>query len=310
MAYKFPNTPSSRAYIEELADYWEILVLKTIDAPIAVQDILGDLTIELDEINHDGIFSEDDIVSDQLKLVMDEIDRRFSACPNNYPFNLNRTRLEVNPAISEYNKSIYIFFLLATRFNMSNYNVQNGLDGTLLFEQLCGPIGKHFWGYNTDYIINGTSARGGFPERVGDIIKLIKEGEGFNNSNHGNVTKKDDGVDIVLVKNFNDNREGKLIGFGQCKTGTDWQNTIDLTKIRNFTKNWFSTQPVLSPVPIAFITDTLYYERNFITDQRGLLVFNRFRLMEYLPDDIGTELYDRILSWVDGALEFVKSPAE
>lgn len=310
MAYKFPNTPSSRAYIEELADYWEILVLKTIDAPIAVQDILGDLTIELDEINHDGIFSEDDIVSDQLKLVMDEIDRRFSACSNNYPFNLNRTRLEVNPAISEYNKSIYIFFLLATRFNMSNYNVQNGLDGTLLFEQLCGPIGKHFWGYNTDYIINGTSARGGFPERVGDIIKLIKEGEGFNNSNHGNVTKKDDGVDIVLVKYFSDQRPSKLIGLGQCKTGTDWQKTFNKSKIVDFCSNWFRDNPILDPIPIAFISDTLYHQFNDYSNSKGCLIFNRFRLMEYLPDDIGTELYDRILSWVDGALEFVKSPAE
>ncbi|MFZ1526906.1 MAG: hypothetical protein WAT22_18930 [Saprospiraceae bacterium] len=310
MAYKFPNTPSSRAYIEELADYWEILVLKTIDAPIAVQDILGDLTIELDEINHDGIFSEDDIVSDQLKLVMDEIDRRFSACSNNYPFNLNGTRLEVNPAISEYNKSIYIFFLLATRFNMSNYNVQNGLDGTLLFEQLCGPIGKHFWGYNTDYIINGTSARGGFPERVGDITKLIKEGEGFNNSNHGNVTKKDDGVDIVLVKYFSDQRPSKLIGLGQCKTGTDWQKTFNKSKIVDFCSNWFRDNPILDPIPIAFISDTLYHQFNDYSNSKGCLIFNRFRLMEYLPDDIGTELYDRILSWVDGALEFVKSPAE
>ena len=28
MAYKFPDKPSAKAYIEELADYWEIKVIQ------------------------------------------------------------------------------------------------------------------------------------------------------------------------------------------------------------------------------------------------------------------------------------------
>ncbi len=310
MAYKFPDKPSAKAYIEELADYWEIKVIQKPDLPFSTLDIQNTLSIELDEINHEGTYSEDDEVLSDLDSVMNEILRRADSCALKYPFRLDGTRLILDESCDRKVANVYIYLLLCTRFNMLRNKVQGQIDGTLLFEKLCAVIGKNYWGHNAVSMIFGTSNSGNFETKVTHCINFIGEGNCFVNRNNNDVTKNDDGVDIVLVKYFSDQRPSKLIGLGQCKTGTDWQKTFNKSKIVDFCSNWFRDNPILDPIPIAFISDTLYHQFNDYSNSKGCLIFNRFRLMEYLPDDIGTELYDRILSWVDGALEFVKSPAE
>lgn len=307
MSYKIPGIPSAKAYTEELADFWEIMVLKNLDNPVSARVIQQELSFELDELNHDGIESEDDIVIMRIQDVMNEIINRKSATCYKYPFDFDGTRLFCNTQVSNKVKDIYLFCLLATRINMRDRKIQNSIDGTKIFEGLSEIIGKNFWGNNSQSMIFGTASEGGFEDKVNGAIRLIGEGHSFINRNSSFVTKNDDGIDIVLVKEFADNRRGKLVGLGQCKTGTDWQNTVKGEKIRNFCSNWFRDMPVLEPIPMAFITDTLYRESNDYTNLKGLLVINRFRLMEYLPEEIDNELYDQIQSWVEGALEFIKT---
>jgi len=310
MSYKIPGIPSAKAYIEELADFWEIMVLKNFDIPVSARVIQQELSIELDELSHEGIESEDDIVFSRIQDVMNEIINRKSAAYNKYPFDFDGSRLYCNTQVSNKVKDIYLFCLLATRINMRDNKIQNNIDGTKIFEGLSAIVGKNFWGNNSQTMIFGTASDGSFENKVNDAIRLIGEGHSFINRNSSFVTKNDDGIDIVLVKEFTDNRRSKLVGLGQCKTGTDWQNTVKGEKIRNFCSNWFRDTPVLEPIPIAFITDTLYRESNDYTNLKGLLVLNRFRLMEYLPEEIDVVLHGQIQSWVDGALEFIKSSNE
>ena len=308
MAYKFPETPSSKAYIEDIADYWEIKVLQNPDLPFSTRDIQNDLSIELDEIDHDGIYSEDDVLFSDLESVMSEISRRIDSSKQKYPFRLKGTRLIFDKSCDEIAATIYIYLLLCTRFNMLRNKVQRQIDGTLLFEKLCAVIGKNYWGHNAESMIFGTSNAGNFQKKVTQCINFIGEGNGFVNRNNNEPTKNDDGVDIVLVKYFSDQRPSKLIGLGQCKTGTDWQKTFNRSKIVDFCSNWFRDNPILDPIPIAFISDTLYHQFNDYSSSKGCLIFNRFRIMEYLPDEIDNELHDQIQSWVSGALEFIKTP--
>lgn len=310
MVYKFPGKPSARAYVEELADYWEIKVIQNPKLPVSTRDIQSTLSIELDEINHEGTYSEGDEILSDLDSVMTEILRRIHSTKQKYPFRLNGSRLILDESCDEIVSTIYIYLLLCTRLNMRDYKKHNGIDGTLVFEKLCAVIGKNYWGENAESMILGTSISGNFEKKVTQCIDFIGEGNSFINRNNNDPTKNDDGIDIVLVKQFSDQRPSNLIGFGQCKTGTDWQDSIKLSKIKNFTNNWFHSQPIIEPLPIAFITDTLYFQMNFVSDQREMLVFNRFRLMEYLPEEIGDDLYSQIRSWVDGALEFIKSSTD
>lgn len=310
MAYKFPGKPSSKAYIEELADYWEIKVLQNPDLPLSTRDIQNSLSIELDEINHDGTFSEDDEVLSDLDSVMNEILKRILSTKKKYPFYLNGTRLIFDESCDEVVANIYIYLLFCTRFNMRDNKIQGGLDGTLIFEKLCAIIGENYWGENAESMILGTSFPGRFEQKVTQCIDFIGEGNSFQNRNDNIPTKNDDGIDIVLVKHFSDKRPSKLIGFGQCKTGTDWYKTFNKSKMVDFCGTWFRDSPVFEPIPIAFISDTLYHQFNDYSNSKGCLMFNRFRLMEYLPKEIDDELFEQIKYWVDGALEYVKSSKE
>ncbi len=306
MAYKFPDKPSAKAYIEELADYWEVKVIQNPNLPLSTRDIQNTLSIELDEINHDGIFSEDDEVLSDLDSVMNEILKRIDSTKQKYPFRLEGSRLIFDKSCDEEIANIYIYLLLCTRFNMRDNKVQGHIDGALLFEKLCEVIGKNYWGDNAESMILGTSNPGNFNSKVTQCIDFIGEGNCFVNRNHNDPTKNDDGIDIVLVKHFSDQRPSKLIGFGQCKTGTDWHKTINKSKMVDFCSTWFRDIPVFEPIPIAFISDTLYHQFNDYSNSKGCLMFNRFRLMEYLPKEIDSELYGQIQSWVEGALRLIK----
>lgn len=52
-----------------------------------------------------------------------------------------------------------------------------------------------------------------------------------------------------------------------------------------------------------FLTDTLNKEKNIISIQRGKLFFNRFRIMEYLPDALPEDLQNNITRWTSEILE-------
>ncbi|MBK7636050.1 MAG: hypothetical protein IPJ13_18565 [Saprospiraceae bacterium] len=229
MAYKFPDKPSAKAYIEELADYWEIKVIQKPDLPFSTLDIQNTLSIELDEINHEGTYSEDDEVLSDLDSVMNEILRRADSCALKYPFRLDGTRLILDESCDRKVANVYIYLLLCTRFNMLRNKVQGQIDGTLLLKNYALSLVR-IMGHNAVSMIFGTSNSGNFETKVTHCINFISEGNCFVNRNNNDVTKKDDGVDIVLVKYFSDQRPSKLIGLGQCKTGTDWQKTFNKSK--------------------------------------------------------------------------------
>jgi len=303
MGYKIPNLPSAKAYLEEKADFWEIQSISNPGLFYSQMQIGRAISRGLDEIKHSGIDSEDDALDDNLSDVYNELTEREKSCQENYPFEFGKYSIRLKDENSAH-KDIYIFLLLCTRFlmNKSENKVRNGVDATLVFEELCAIVAENYFGKNSKSIVFGTATAGNFEGKVKDLIKKIGEGDGFKNPNNNYPTKNDDGIDVVVWKPFRDTRIGKLIGFGQCKTGTSWQDEIKKLNPNHFCENWLYEKPVFPPIPLVFICDTLNFERNFITDQRGLLVFNRFRIMEYLPDVIPDELISKIRNWLTIAI--------
>jgi len=303
MPYRIPNLPSSKSYIEEKADFWEIQALVNSGSFYSQMQISRVISKELDEINHKGIESEDDILDDNLSEVYHELTERKKSCLNKYPFEFGKYSIKLEEEES-LNKDVYLFLLLCTRFPMNKFEnkVRNGVDATLVFERLSAVIAKNYFGEKSESLVFGTAIPGNFEQKIKELIKLIGEGEGFKNPNRNTPTKNDDGIDVVVWKNFADKRIGKIIGFGQCKTGTTWQDEIKKLNPDDFCENWFYEKPVFSPIPIVFICDTLNIHRNFTSDQRGKLVFNRFRIMEYLPEQIPADLLQDIRQWLEGAL--------
>ena len=307
MAYKIPGHPSIRAYTEEIADFWEIQAILNPSQHISNLQISKILSIGLDEHKLDGIESEDDDVELELQEVFYELEQRRGFTAHNYPFKFKLSSIQLDDEDS-FKKDIYLYLLLCTRFNMQKNKVQNGIDGTLLFEELCVIVASNYLRVDLDHsYIFGTANSGNFEDKVRTLIKKIGEGQTFKNPNNNSPTAKDGGVDIVTWKDFADNRPSKLIAFGQCKTGTSWRDEIHKLKPRDFCDNWLYESPVHSPIPLVFITDTLNADFNDITSIRGFLVFNRFRIVEYLQSNVSEEIKLKVRNWLQGALETLKS---
>jgi len=302
MAYKISKIPNSKAYKEEIADFWEVQAIRNPDIFVSQTSITQILSKELDEIDHDGIESEDDIVDSQNAEAFQELSKRPIFTSGKYPFDFKKYSIKIQDGDSFF-KDAYLFLLLCARFNMNNHRSYNGVDATLLFEKICAYVAEIFFGDNAKSIVFGTAVPGTFEDKINDLITHIGEGKKFSNPNNTTPPQKDDGIDVVVWKEFSDKRIGKLIGFGQCKTGTtSWRDGIRKLNSSDFCSNWFAEHPIVTPVQIAFICDTMNENFNFYTAQFRYLVFNRFRILELLDEDLPYELKTDMKNWLNGAL--------
>ncbi len=302
MSYKIPNIPSSKAYKEEIADFWEIEAIRNPKMFISQININKILSKELNEINHEGIESEDDNMDVKNSEAFEEINRRSESLGSKYPFEINKYSIRI---IDEDNffKVAYTYLLLGTRLNMQTQKFFNDIDGTLLFERVCAYVIKNYFGYNANSFVFGTAVSGTFEDKVNDLIKNIGEGKIFSNPNKNSPPQKDDAIDVVGWKEFSDKRMGKLIGFGQCKTGTtSWRDGIKKLNSEDFCSKWLTQIPVYTPLQLVFLCDTMNEEFNFYTAQLRYLVFNRFRVIEYLDESLDAQIKEDIKNWVKGAL--------
>lgn len=304
MSYKIPNHPSVRAYKEEIADFWEIQAIRTQGArSISQIEIAKTLDIISDEHLIDGLESSEDITNDRLDEVLEELSIRAKLLPE-YPFDVETRSLRFKP--SRYS-IIYMYLLFATRLKMDRHKIQLEVDATVEFEKLCSEVVKVYFGTAADSFVFGTAEQASFEEKINTLIKKTGIGIRFKNPNKNSPTAKDDAVDIVVWKDFSDKKEGKLIAFGQCKTGTSWNDSISQLNPSHFYDNWLVEKPVLSPIPLIFLTDTLNENKNFVSIQRGKLFFNRFRIMEYLPNDLPENLHRNIKTWTNEVVKKLKN---
>ena len=304
MSYKIPGIPSPKAYKEETADFWELQAIRYPDMPISQRHISKEIAIALDERKHDGIESDDDDLDQSFDDILTELTNRRKASAKKYPFEIGKYSIRLKSEDAIY-KDLYIFLLLSTRLNMTKDKNQNGVDATLLFEEICAIAVKNYLGHNTQSFVFGTAADASFQDKVKDMIAKIGEGGYFNPPYNIDPTqKKDDGVDVVAYKNFADGKMGKLIAFGQCKTGTSsWKDGKFKLRPSDFCINWFASPVVYTPLRLLFICDTMNEGNTFFDDQQGFIVFNRFRIMEYLPESLDNSIIIRVKKWLQGALQ-------
>lgn len=305
MSYKHPNLPSPEAYKEEKADFWEIQAVRKSGMYVSLTEISKTLSVGLNELEHEGIESEDDKVDDDLDDTFIELSNRLRYTNQRYPFVLKTFSLALSETSSDH-RYVYLYLLLATRFNMTTQKVQGGIDGTLLFEELCCEVIKEYMGDDGQSFIFGTAIPGNFEDKVNNLIKLTGEGDSFINPDKNSPTKNDDAIDVVGWRDFADKRIGKLIAFGQCKTGTSsWRSDKVKLNPTQFCSRWLSRDPVHIPIPLLFITDTMTEDSNFYLDQQGYIIFNRFRIMQFLPDELSKTILTKIQTWVNSALQKV-----
>ena len=296
-----------------IADFAELECLARVDRQVSLMDITRILYREADRLH-------EDTVREQARAAFDELVDRVKHCGfggKGYPFKINArgTSIELKSRRSvKRPPELYIYLLLATRLNMKSERNQDGEDGAALFELLCKEIAANYWGGPTESVssmVFGTARaidlpdegeldRTEFENAVNALCRQIGEGYRFQADTTSRVRAKDGKLDIVVCKNFADARAGKLIGFGQCKTGTHWERDLHKLQPRDFCMKWLLKSPVVDPVRMYFVTDRLPKDDWYDRSRDGGLLFDRCRIIEY-SDPVEKPLMASLRKWVKAA---------
>ena len=98
-----------------------------------------------------------------------------------------------------------------------------------------------------------------------------------------------------------------MIALGQCKTGTTWEQMLSDLEPRVFFASYSTEQPFASPVKMFFVSEFFEDYKWEERCRKGGVLFDRTRIMEYLPNKINADLLTRIKEWNASAMETVRT---
>ena len=312
--FKWPGAPSVYAPEHELADYGELICWKEEFTSVAA---LSNLLGRFDENEHSGGVREEEDAPQNVQEAYLEIERRREACGDGYPFEIGErgltleakqnadTSKEQNADTSK--EIIYKYLLLATRLDMRGNRVHADIDGTLLFEKLAAEAAREYFGDRAESFVFGTASNAGFRKKVDDLCELMREGGCFVNRNNAPPTARDDNLDVVVWKHFADRLPGKLIAFGQCKTGTNFKDALTRLHPDSFCGKWFQDSLALKPVRMFFAAEALRRSRWYTTAVDAGLLFDRCRIVDFC-DNIDQGVFADINAWTEAAAKSTGLP--
>ena len=310
MTFRWPGLPSPRAAAHEIADLAELNCWRK--AGTSMQEI-SRLLGRLEENNYAAGVPELDRLDDRVQEAFVELEHRLLACRDGYPFRLARqgTTLVLKREWLNSRQTIYRYLLLATRLNMKSNRCHAGIDGTALLESLSAEVAREYFGGRAESLVFGTAAGGyNFRQRVDYLCSRIGEGGGFRYSRTNPTRARDGKLDIVAWTPFTDNLPGKLIGFGQCKTGTSYEDDLPKLRPETFRDKWLNSSLVVLPIRMFFISEALSSDierRSDISSEAGL-TFDRCRIVDFCTN-VNPELLSEVRRWTSAAAEATELPA-
>lgn len=300
--FKIPNIPSPQANPNDLADFIELECIKK--NIVSARDIIAALNRLSDNDHSDGV-DEEDTIDYSVEAAFSEIEDRIKFSNYRYPFELDTTGsiLTQQKNGGDIFYWLYLYLLLATRLNMKDFRTYAGIDGSLLFEELSAEIAKNYLGDRAQALVFGTaSGAKDFPEKINNLCFFLEEGGCFKQRDISPPTAKDGKLDIVVLKHFSDKRSGKLIGFGQCKTGTSWKDTLAQLQPQSFCTKWLTDMPIITPIRLFFLCEALSKSTWHTNSSDAGILFDRCRFMDY-SENVSEHLSEKILLWTKAAVK-------
>lgn len=298
------NRPNSKDPAPVVADFIELQCLLA-QTPVSIYSLRSLFSMSDDEINNEGVISSDDLSLYAIEDGLKECDQRATFCPTKYPFKVNANSLE--PQVDGgVNKEIYQFLLLSTRLNMNEQKMQAGQDATKLFEELCAVVAGEYFGHHSKAMVFGTAGSGGFQQKVEDVISKLNLTSTYKVPMGSTGRQKDAAVDIVAWIPFADKKDSQMIAIGQCKTGTHWEGMLSSTQPEVFFESYFSGKPFADVERMFFVCESYGVDRWEERCRKAGIMFDRTRIMEYVPANIDANLLSRIAEWNHAALTSVE----
>lgn len=323
MSFKWPGAPSAFASEHELADFGELLAwqnglvslteLSRVMGRLSENDYSttpsdGDVAESYDP-PLGGVPEEDE--SDRIaEEAFAELGRRCWACREHYPYKMSSQGYTLRLSVDQTNDRhlLYNFLLLATRLDMKNMRRHGDIDGTALFERVAALAARGYLGCRADSLVFGTSAPSAtFRDRVNTLCLRLQEGGGFLDRYGGSHRVRDGKLDVVAWKPFSDRRAGKLIAFGQCKTGTSYRDSLTQLQPDSFFSKWVLHPPLLMPVRMFFVSEALPdADWGRVAPDAGIL-FDRCRVIDFV-DTLDRDLVIEVARWSNAAAASTRLP--
>ncbi len=306
------SLPSPNDPVEHHADFLELSVFKATTASFSVRDYIRDLKLS----SANEVIAEeepDESGEDQTEPFADavfaELDERKQSCgeANHYPFVITSNTLKLRKKGEE---SLYAFLALLSWYGKDAGPA--GTDGEKLFEEICAQAVEVYLGGPNSTV---RSVVFGFPRRVGPpgfaqaldhLCKELREGGGHHKGRPKLPDEKDGKLDIVAWKEFPDKRQGKLITFGQCATGNNWDKKVnELPPPDRWCGHWMAETLTVLPVRSFFVPHRVEEHRWSYTCTFGGVFYDRCRITS-LASAADTAMKKSWADWSSHVLKWIR----
>ncbi len=169
------------------------------------------------------------------------------------------------------------------------YGANDYSGGTKLFENISANVLKNF--------INGDTYTLGFPEnkRFNDYLDEIALNCFEERNMPAQGIYKDDGVDVVGYKTFNDGRGASLYILLQCAAGKHWasKKPINLNRWTNYIL-WYSENIIQSISTVEYVEQKNWSKHS---STYGMLI-DRSRIYNFLyKEEVDYALREKVIRW-------------
>ena len=143
---------------------------------------------------------------------------------------------------------------------------------------------------------------GTFKQKVEQVINNLNLTSSFKTPLGSTGRQKDAAVDVVAWIPFADKKDSQLIAIGQCKTGTHWESMLTSTQPKVFFESHFTGLPFADVERLFFVSESYGIDRWEERSRKAGIMFDRTRIMEFIPSNMDIDLLNRIMQWNQEAL--------
>jgi hypothetical protein len=242
----------------------------------------------------------DEEIERKIAEVADELNQRSQSAADAYPFRIDGSVIGVRPRIRSLEP--YLFCLCLSYFG-DRRRPGDTIFPRRLFEDLSSAAAGNY--------LSGAAIRFGSPRSKGiprafskAVTALCMEhiGEGQSFREQPVLKAKDGGLDVVAWRDSPDRLPGKLLLFGACASGDDWDDDkLGQLNPDSFCKEWLAVLPV-SLIKAFFIPHRIEPIRwNHVSWKAGI-IFDRCRIAFWAMNGYNRIDYSEYKAWTQSVL--------
>lgn len=307
--------PEATAPPEHHADFLELCTLRSSMGGMSVQELICALRIgNVSEVIADSANRDEAEADDQAEAIaqtafdeLDERNRNFGTHATHYPFAITENTINLKAGGEE---SLYTFLALLSWCGKDAG--PKDTDGEKIFEDICAKAAEAYFGGPSDHVksfVFGFPRRvqpKGFAEALDALCRSMGEGGGHHKGRPKLPHQKDAKLDIVAWIEFQDSRQGKLITFGQCATGQNWDEKIsELPPPDRWCGHWMADTPTVLPIRSFFVPHRIVRTSWSHSCTFGGILYDRCRIAS-LVSQVEEDLNNRWVAWSAHVLTQIK----